>query len=228
MSSYKWKPEIYISRVERHPDTNFQNYMHMELRYIKNVKQIENKTVVDLGAGYGRVEKKLSEIARKVIAVELDDVMFSTLRDKTKTLKNVSLVKGDVNKLSEFISGENLVLISLQNSLGTWIGNRHEALKQIREVIERNKGEIIISLLNQKSLKGWGVDLIYSNVKEMVGEVDLARTNFEKGLFVSKTGYISKWYSRIEAEQISQEIGGTVISLLSTPYYHIIHNSRNK
>lgn len=222
---YGWSPEVYISKVEGNSDARFKDYMQAEIRYISNIPRIVTKTIVDLGAGYGRVEGVLSGIAREVKAIEIDKVMLKALRDRTKNFDNVRVISGDVNSLSSFVTGTDLVLISLQNSLGTWIGDRDIAIKQIRKVLELSRGEIVISLLNQESLKDWGVDAIYAKIPEMVGEIDFGKTDFDQGLFVSKTGYLSKWWNREEVIEISKSIGGTLVAQITTPCYHIIHNS---
>ncbi|MDE1856276.1 MAG: class I SAM-dependent methyltransferase, partial [Candidatus Micrarchaeota archaeon] len=132
---YGWSPEVYISKVEGNSDARFKDYMQAEIRYISNIPRIVTKTIVDLGAGYGRVEGVLSGIAREVKAIEIDKVMLKALRDRTKNFDNVRVISGDVNSLSSFVTGTDLVLISLQNSLGTWIGDRDIAIKQIRKVL---------------------------------------------------------------------------------------------
>jgi ubiquinone/menaquinone biosynthesis C-methylase UbiE len=61
---------LYTKYVELMDDAGFQNYMKRELEFIKRIPNSKSRTFIDLGAGYGRVEKELSDIARDIIAVE--------------------------------------------------------------------------------------------------------------------------------------------------------------
>jgi len=96
----------------------------------------------------------------------------------------------------------------------------------MKTVAKKHRGEIIISLLRQESLKNWGMKL-YQEIKEMVGEPDLLKTNFNKGLFVSKTGYESKWWSLAEIKGIKNYFSGEMVNEISTPHFITIHISLN-
>lgn len=52
--------------------------------------------VLEVGAGLGSLTRYLAVAARRVVAVELDSLMFPALRSVLERYKNVTLVQGDV------------------------------------------------------------------------------------------------------------------------------------
>ena len=56
--------------------------------------------VVEVGPGLGMLTKRLAEMAGKVIAVELDSKLASTLAKKLASFPNVSIIHGDILKIS--------------------------------------------------------------------------------------------------------------------------------
>jgi len=71
-------------------------------------------------------------------------------------------------------------------------------------------------------LKTWGIKM-YSKIKKMVGEPDLQKIDFKRGIFISKTGYESKWWNSAEIKGIKNYFGGKLINEIKTPYFYIIH-----
>ena len=50
----------------------------------------------------------------------------------------------------------------------------------------------------------------------------MEKTNFEKGMFFSKTGYVSKWWSEREIEEIKRFLGGAVVSERRSDEYFVM------
>jgi len=67
---------------------------------------------------------------------------------------------------------------------------------------------------------------MYSKIQGMVGKPDLLKTNFKKGIFISKTGYEAKWWNSTEIEGIKNYFDGEVVNKIQTPHFSIIHISR--
>src|SRR3989344_7385919 len=151
--------------------------------------------------------------------------MFAGLKEKAREYSGIILIQGNANNLSELLREQEVfspVVMCLQNSLGTWQGNASEAIAQMRKAAEENHGEVIISLLHQEALKDKGVKM-YKSLEEMVGEIDLDQTDFEKGIFRSKTGYLSHWRTKEEREAIRQSLGGKLVALVEHPGFSILH-----
>jgi SAM-dependent methyltransferase len=230
---YHWDPEKYIKLVEETDDPVLQDYMKTEIDYIVgNVRMPSSKTFIDVGAGYGRVVPQLSRIGKSVIAVEMDKKMLKELRKRAKKLPNVTVMEGDANHLTRLLSKyekiiEKPVLLSLQNTLGTIIGNPYKVLAEMKKIATTKNGEIIISLFCQESLKDWGVKM-YKSLREMVGEIDFKKTDFTRGIFISKTGYKSKWWTLEERKDFEKRLDGKISTLSRKPYFYIIHSQYNR
>ena len=59
----------------------------------------DDDLVLEIGAGLGHLTSKLAEVAKRVIAIELDDVLFAELQPIYAKTPNVELIKADILKL---------------------------------------------------------------------------------------------------------------------------------
>jgi len=78
-----------------------QNFLYDPaiLKRIIQVAQLErNDLVVEMGPGPGRLTRMLSERVEKVIAIELDLLLFEKLKTELHDLRNVELIHGDALK----------------------------------------------------------------------------------------------------------------------------------
>ncbi len=224
VSSAHYTAEKYRQLIGGTTDEGLKAYMKREFDFIDGIAAKYVKTFVDLGAGYGRVVPFLAERTRNVIPIELNKDMFRELERVCSQNENCTPTFGDMHNLRELLSGKDVeqpVFLILQNTLAV-ISNPEAFLVELASICRERKGEVIISLLRQEALQNWGVDM-YRSLQEMVGEPDLSKTNFEKGLFISKTGYISKWWSQPEITRIKKIMGGEVVNEEISGNYQIIH-----
>ncbi|MCH8741555.1 methyltransferase domain-containing protein [Patescibacteria group bacterium] len=223
----KYTSEKYIELVEKIDDPVFQSWQRAEMDVIGKVKDSKNKTFIDLGAGYGRVLPDLVKIARNVISIDINPDMIAELERRTKMYKNATAIGGDIQGLSKLLEKgdvKNPVLLIIQNTLGTIEGDYKKVLSETKSVAEKYQGEVIISILRQEVLKDYGMRF-YTAIQEMTGEPDLENIDFERGIFRSKTGYQSKWWTSDEIEEIKSYFGGKVVNEFLTPHFAIIHIS---
>ena len=223
---YDWKIDKYIDLVEKSDNSFLQEYMKAELDYIINkIANPEEKIFIDVGAGYGRVLPQLSEIAKQVLAVELDKQMLSELRKRASRYQNISVVECDAQELSNNLKDFNLdkaVVLCFQNSLGTPYGDAYKIISEMAEIAKNNKGELFISLFNQEALKDYGIS-IYSGAAGLTGEPDLEKTDFLNGNFISKTGYKSHWWTPKERSEMVESVGGSLVAEVKGRCFYIFH-----
>lgn len=227
MQSFSWDPIIYKKHIEDTAYPLIRKYEEVELDYLLSIPDIAERIVVDMGAGYGRVVPSIAKLARKIIAIEIDVKMLKVLHDKSKIYANVQVVQGDANQLDNLLRGmeiSNPLVISLQNSLGPWIGGWEAGVKQMRKFAEPKKGDILLSIWRQEASKELGIDF-YNHIAELVGEPDLKNTKIESGLFISKTGYKSQWFTKDQRQEIREMLGGSKIQEVEYPAFWILHVS---
>lgn len=200
--------------------------MAAEIKIIGSVEHTGEKTFIDLGAGYGRLTRVLADMAKRVISVEINPDMLKELRRVSKGIRKAKVVKGDFTKLSSILKPsdfEQPVFLLMQNTLGTLEGENLEGVfLELKRKAKPRNGEIVISLFRQESLHDWGMRF-YHDIQEMSGEPDLEKTDFRAGLFVSKTGYTSKWRSRAEIEAMIQTLEASVLHQIWSEQYCVLH-----
>ncbi len=195
MRSYE--AESYEELVENIQDETLQRFMDDEAVFLEGVADAQDRTFVDLGAGYGRALPAIARVAHDVVAIEINPEMYKELERRASVQPQVTAIQGDFLKLGEILPEgvQNPAFLILQNSLGTIEGGDYKDVMRVvvDEAVKRH-GHLILSLLRQPALKTWGVSM-YGKLRKMVGAVDLNRSDFEEGLLVTDTGYTSKWWT---------------------------------
>ncbi|ADQ03851.1 dimethyladenosine transferase [Caldicellulosiruptor owensensis OL] len=79
-----------------------QNFLVDEnvVRKIILFSQAEGKEVIEIGAGPGTLTVYLAEIARKVVAVEIDKKILNVLKEVCQDIPNIQIVNNDFLKLN--------------------------------------------------------------------------------------------------------------------------------
>lgn len=212
--------EQYQSLVEQTSDPKLQHYMNQERAFIARTPGAPRRTFVDLGAGHGRLVDDLAQLGHNVIALEINPDMYRGLVERAERWPNVLPVLGDILELAPLLETKTLVqpvFLILQNSLGTIEGDYRKVLRVVRAQMERLGGELVLSLLRQRALPGWGLGM-YEPLEDMVGAVDPTATDIARGAFVTQTGYTSKWWSDTEIEQF-QQLGHVADELVEDEFH---------
>ena len=220
-----FKPRLYKDLFDEWDDPVIQAHMADECKLIDLIKNKAGKAFIDLGAGHGRILPKIASLGKNVISIEINPEMFEILKVKSSRFKNSTAVLGDMTKLESILRKLSIskpVLLLLQNTLGTIEGDYSRVLSQIAKIARQYHGEVVISLYRQQALKDWGL-MSYYHGQEMNGEPDLTKTYFAKGIFISKTGYTSKWWTDKEIEKIKTLLQGRLSEEIVTDTYWIFH-----
>lgn len=222
----EYTDDKYIELIENTSDHVLQQHMQYELDEIVQTKNSSEKTFIDLGAGHGRILPTLANISKNVISIELNQKMLPELKKRTRQFDNAKVIVGDITTLSVILKEEDIthpVLLLLQNTLGTIEGDWQNVLSEMKKVAKDHHGEIIISFFRAEALPTWGISALYPSVSKMVGNPDLDKTDFRQGIFVSHTGYRSKWRSKAEIEKIKDFFQGKLLNEVWTDQFCILH-----
>lgn len=216
--------ERYKRLVEDSPNEGLQAYMEAEREFLASVEDASSRTFVELGAGHGRVVPLLAEVARNAICVELNPDMLAELHARSERFLNVTVIDGDVQELPNLLQGLDVVapvIALLQNTLGTIEGDEWKVLAAMKQVAQEGGGDVILSLFRQGALAGWGLEM-YEQLGEMIGEPDPDRTDFRAGLFASRTGYVSKWWTNDEVGEMRTFFGGQLVREVVEPAFVLL------
>jgi len=90
------------------------------------------------------------------------------------------------------------------------------------KVAKAKQGEVIISAWRGEQFKDYAMD-IYTALSPVVGVPDPVQSDFQNGIFRSKTGYVSRWWSQEQRKEILRILGGRKVNeILGTPFF-ILH-----
>ena len=223
----EWNPEEYKRLVEKTKDPHLREIMRREKSHIKEcVSGLKYRTVIEAGAGTGRLLSFLSRRAYEVVAVEINDKMVKELRKRAKPYTNVTVIHGDVIELDKLLDKHRIeprmpVVLSLLNTLGTAEGDPYEMINGMKRV-SKKEGEMIITLFCKYSLKDWGLKM-YGKLENLVGKSDIPRCDFKNGIFKTKDSYSSKWWSIEEIADIFRRLEDLISIDWIYPYFYIIH-----
>jgi SAM-dependent methyltransferase len=211
--------ESYKTLVEGIDDEAYQAFMKDEIHFIINTPGLQSRTVVDLGAGYGRVLPNLAATARDVVAVEINPDMYLELEHRAAQFPNATAIKGDFFGLDNILPANvhHPLFLILQNTLGTIEGGTaSDVLSGVMRIMKEKDGELILGLFRQQALRDWGVE-IYGKEAPMVGNVDLEKSDFINGVMVTDTGYTSKWWTDEDLSTL-RRLGSVERELLADQY----------
>ncbi len=93
-----------LRQYNLHPKKSLgQNFLVDEYALTKIVQAAEitpDDVVLEIGPGLGSLTRHLADVARHVVAVEIDRALISPLRSILSTRSNVSIVEGDILQLN--------------------------------------------------------------------------------------------------------------------------------
>jgi len=89
----EYTPTKYKNLVEKTHDPILGQYMQAELDFISKIENLGEKTLIDLGAGYGRVIPFLAPKAKKIIAIEINPDMVAALREVGQSFSNTVVIE---------------------------------------------------------------------------------------------------------------------------------------
>jgi 16S rRNA (adenine1518-N6/adenine1519-N6)-dimethyltransferase len=86
----------------------------------------KNDMVLEVGAGFGFLTRFLSNICKRVLAVEKDPCIVEVLREQLRGVANVAVVEGDVLKapVSDFNKVVSIPPYQISSRLLIWLFNR--------------------------------------------------------------------------------------------------------
>ncbi len=140
--------------AKKHLGQNFLYDPSILNRIIEASGVTADDTVVEIGPGPGRLTRLLSEKARAVIAIELDQKLYERLGADLAELTNIELVHGDALKFNYEEIGPFKVVANIPYYITTPIIFRlldaRKSLKSMTLTIQKEVAERIVALPGKK------------------------------------------------------------------------------
>lgn len=188
--------QVYQTDIER-----VRQYLDEEIDFIRRELQGREK-VLELGAGYGRVMKKLAPFAASITGIDIseDSVLFG--KEYLKDNHNCRLIVMDAHKI-RYVSEFDVVLC-LQNGLSAMKGQSVGFVQRCVKALTSG-GKAYFSTYCPGFWEHRVAWFQEQADKGLLGEIDLDKTR--NGKIVCKDGFVATTSSREELEEIARELG---------------------
>lgn len=125
-----------------------QNFLDGEIEFIREHIN-PNKTILEVGCGYGRLLGILSERAKKVVGIDFSKRMVTMAKAKLAGKGNVKIYLMGANKT--MFKDENFdYVVCLDNSFGNMPNIELNVLKEMTRVCKKG-GEVIVSVFSDNA-----------------------------------------------------------------------------
>ena len=139
---------FYFESMITNPPKLIQDFLDGEIKFIReHIKP--NKTVLEVGSGYGRLLSVLSEKAAKVVGIDFSKRMVKLAKERLADKKNVEICLMDANRLN-FEENTFDYVVCLDNSFGNMPNIELDVLKEMVKVCKIG-GEVIISVFSENA-----------------------------------------------------------------------------
>ena len=188
--------DVYETKIQR-----VKQYLDAEINFIRvNLKG--NESVLELGAGYGRIMKELAPFAKVITGIDIAENSVNFGREYLKEFPNCALKVMDVNNL-EFDAKFDVVLC-LQNGISAFKANDSKLIEMAVKILNKN-GKAYFS---SYSAKFWHFRLAWFQEqaeKGLLGAIDVHQS--KEGKIVCKDGFTATTYSENDLERLGKASG---------------------
>jgi 2-polyprenyl-6-hydroxyphenyl methylase/3-demethylubiquinone-9 3-methyltransferase len=195
-----YNKKLFANRLKRAYEVaspRIQQYLEAEIQHtLSHIKKTDS--VLELGCGYGRVLKRLSETASEVIGIDIAESSLEYAKNYLGDLTNIEL---------HFMTARNLtfdqnyfdVVVGIQNAISALkIDPPHLITESLRVIKEG--GKLILSSYSEKIWKKRLEWFIHQSQEGLLGEIDMDRTY--NGVIVCKDGFQASTFSKEDFENI--------------------------
>lgn len=150
IATYKKTLEIIKTHnfnIKKNYGQNFLTDSHVLTKIVEGAGVCPEDTVVEIGPGLGGMTELLSERAKFVYAVEIDDKLTEILRITLKNCENVKIINGDIMKtdISSLTEGRIKVVANLPYYISTpvimsLLENRYD-IDSITVMVQKEVGD---------------------------------------------------------------------------------------
>ena len=175
----------FLKRTGRNPNQKLGQHFLIDPRALQEIAQEARLTdadsVLEIGAGLGFLTSVLAPLAKRVVAVEIDEFLYAELQLKFAKTSHISLIQGDILKqnlavlLNDFPPQHTKIVANLPYYITTPI--LWELLKYHRKIgacvltMQTEVAERIISPPGNKRYGALSIGVSYYAKAEIVGRI---------------------------------------------------------
>jgi 2-polyprenyl-6-hydroxyphenyl methylase/3-demethylubiquinone-9 3-methyltransferase len=187
--------QVYETQIPR-----VRQYLKAEIDFVKkNLSSIQS--VLELGAGYGRIIKELAPCCKSIVGIDLSPESVELGKDYLKDYPNASIVEMDVQQI-KFPEPFDVILC-LQNGLS--------AMRADYSIIHKILDNVAAggtAYFSSYSIKFWNYRLKWFEEqasKGLLGEIDYTKT--KSGVIICNGGFKATFHSPEDFKKIGKELG---------------------
>ncbi|SCY61312.1 class I SAM-dependent methyltransferase [Alkaliphilus peptidifermentans] len=170
--------KVYETKIPR-----VKQYLDAEISFVRD-NLSGSESVLELGAGYGRIVKELAGNCKSIIGIDISDESVSLGKEYLKNTPNAEIITMDIHNLT-FEKKFNVILC-LQNGLSAMKVTSSDLIDKILEMVVSG-GKVYFSTYSKKF---WEYRLMWFKEqaeKGLLGELDLDKT--KDGVIICKDGF---------------------------------------
>ena len=206
----------YDKSVEDNQNPIIINYLRNEIEILgslcKNISESnKNCSIIDMGAGTGRVIFALDENLQKdsvqFYGVEVSEPMLIRANQKNQNHKGTSNIKflkydlTDPHLLNYFESDETKIVMCLYNTLGVVPSHKRQNFVDNMISIAGDNGLAVITAFNGDDF-GFVAPRLYNPMMPMIKQIDENSFDTENRIFQNGLGFRSQWFTKNELKSM--------------------------
>ena len=202
----------YDKSVENNQDPIVANYLKKEIEILSTLcKRVydsnRNCSIIDMGAGTGRVifalDEKLQKNTIKFYGVEVSEQMLNHANRKNQKHEGISKIKflkfdlTNEDLSGSFQSDETNIVMCLYNTLGVIPSDKRQKFINNMKSIAGEKGLTIITAFNGDDF-GFVAPKLYNPMMPMIKQIDQDSFDERNRVFQNGRGFRSQWFTKNE------------------------------
>lgn len=188
--------QVYETGIER-----VRQYLEAEIEFVRKDLQ-GHERILELGAGYGRIMKKLAPHAASIVGIDISEDSIAFGREYLEDAPNCSLLAMDAHTLDT--KSEFDIVICLQNGLSAMKGDPLDLVRRAMAALKPGGRAYFSSY----SPRFWEVRLAWFQEQAsrgLLGEIDLEKT--KDGKIVCKDGFTATTFSAGDLAELGGRVG---------------------
>lgn len=185
--------ETNILRIKQHLDA--------EISFVKD-NLIGSESVLELGAGYGRIIKDLAGNCKSIVGIEISNKSVELGKEYLKDTPNAEIVRMDVNNIA--FKKKFDVILCLQNGLSAMRITSTDLIEKILGMAVSG-GKVYFSTYSEKFWEHRVMWFQEQAEKGLLGEVDFDKT--KDGIIICKDGFKAITHTPEDLKKIGELSG---------------------